>query len=66
VGFVIPGGGDHVATVTITQHWPDEGGCTAVEIDFDDSYPDAMSRAVDEALRAWLTATGADTDDDVI
>jgi hypothetical protein len=55
-----------VATVTITQHWPDEGGCTAVEIDFDDSYPDAMSRAVDEALRAWLTATGADTDDDVI
>jgi len=52
-----------MAEVTISQHWPDDGGVTYVLIDFEDSYPDAMERAVDQALRAWMVAVGAEEED---
>ena len=40
-----------MATVTITHRWADEA-VTCVEVAFEDSYPLAMERAMDEALRA--------------
>lgn len=54
-----------MATIVISQIWPGDGGETKIAIYFEDSYPLAMERAMDEALRGWLTATGADADDEI-
>ena len=52
-----------MARVTMRHEWPD-GGATQVSITFEDSYPDAMARAVDETARGWAHAVVEDVGDD--
>jgi hypothetical protein len=51
-----------MARVTMRHEWPD-GGVTSVSVTFEDSYPDAMARAVDETLRCWDSAVTEDAGD---
>ena len=51
-----------MATVTITHRWADES-VTCVEVEFEDSYPLAMERAMDEALRGIGSLVVEDEDE---
>jgi hypothetical protein len=52
-----------MARVTMRHEWPG-GGVTSVSVTFEDSYPDAMARAVDECARCWGYAVAEDADGD--